>query len=404
MKILTKSFPIPVKEEERVAELREYQILDTVPEAAFDEITELAAEILQCPASFIEFMDGDRQWFKSKYGLPEDYTETPRDIAVCSHTICQSDLLCVPDLSEDERFADNPLVSSAPNVRFYAGMPLITPTGHAIGTLCTVDFEKKELSINQQEALRRLSRQVVTQLELRRALLEMNDAIKRRDDMYAELQSEREKTDTLMEKILPQAIAEEIKNNGKVVPRYFDEASILFCDIVGFTKLTETLPPNTLVELLDQIFCRFDTLAAKHGVEKIKTIGDAYMCVSGINNDKEGHAEKICSMAIEMRDYLEKANVQREKLRMPRWDMRVGIHSGPVIAGVVGENKFTFDIWGDAVNIAALMEQNSDTGRINISETTHYRVKGKFDIEERGEIASSKKGDLAMYFINRSES
>ena len=404
MKIVTKSFPIPVKEEERVAELREYQILDTVPEAAFDEITELAAEILQCPASFIEFMDGDRQWFKSKYGLPEDYTETPRDIAVCSHTICQSDLLCVPDLSEDERFADNPLVSSAPNVRFYAGMPLITPTGHAIGTLCTVDFEKKELSINQQEALRRLSRQVVTQLELRRALLEMNDAIKRRDDMYAELQSEREKTDTLMEKILPQAIAEEIKNNGKVVPRYFDEASILFCDIVGFTKLTETLPPNTLVELLDQVFCRFDTLAAKHGVEKIKTIGDAYMCVSGINNDKEGHAEKICSMAIEMRDYLEKANVQREKLRMPRWDMRVGIHSGPVIAGVVGENKFTFDIWGDAVNIAALMEQNSDTGRINISETTHYRVKGKFDIEERGEIASSKKGDLAMYFINRSES
>ena len=404
MKILTKSFPIPVKEEERVAELREYQILDTVPEAAFDEITELAAEILQCPASFIEFMDGDRQWFKSKYGLPEDYTETPRDIAVCSHTICQSDLLCVPDLSEDERFADNPLVSSAPNVRFYAGMPLITPTGHAIGTLCTVDFEKKELSINQQEALRRLSRQVVTQLELRRALLEMNDAIKRRDDMYAELQSEREKTDTLMEKILPQAIAEEIKNNGKVVPRYFDEASILFCDIVGFTKLTETLPPNTLVELLDQVFCRFDTLAAKHGVEKIKTIGDAYMCVSGINNDKEGHAEKICSMAIEMRDYLEKANVQREKLRMPRWDMRVGIHSGPVIGGVVGENKITFDIWGDAVNIAALMEQNSDTGRINISETTHYRVKGKFDIEERGEIASSKKGDLAMYFINRSES
>ena len=143
-------------------------------------------------------------------------------------------------------------------------MPLITPTGHAIGTLCTVDFEKRELSINQQEALRRLSRQVVTQLELRRALLEMNDAIKRREDMYKELQLEREKTDALMEKILPKAIAEEIKNNGKVVPRYFDEASILFCDIVGFTKLTETLPPNTLVELLDQIFCRFDTLAAKH--------------------------------------------------------------------------------------------------------------------------------------------
>ncbi len=401
MKTSSNNFPIPAKEEERVAELKEYHILDTVPEAAFDEITELAAEILQCPASFIEFMDGDRQWFKSKYGLPDEYIETPRDIAVCSHTICQSDLLYVPDLSKDERFADNPFVNSAPNVRFYAGMPLITPAGHAIGTLCTVDFEKKELSINQQEALRRLSRQVVTQLELRRALLEMNDAIKRRDDMYTELQSEREKTDSLMEKILPKAIAEEIKNNGKVAPRYFDEASILFCDIVGFTKLTETLPPNTLVELLDQIFCRFDTLAAKHGVEKIKTIGDAYMCVSGINNDKEGHAEKLCSMALEMRDYIEKANLQREKLRMPRWDMRIGIHSGPVIAGVVGENKFTFDIWGDAVNIAALMEQNSETGMINISESTRYRVQDKFEIKDRGEIASSKKGDLPMYFIDK---
>ena len=398
------SFPIPDKEEERVAELEEYKILDTVPEAAFDEITELAAEILQCPASFIEFMDGNRQWFKSKYGLPDDYTETPRDIAVCSHTICQSDLLYVPDLSEDERFADNPLVSNAPNVRFYAGMPLITPNGHAIGTLCTVDFEKKELSINQQEALRRLSRQVVTQLELRRALLEMNDAVKKRDDMYAELQSERDKTDALMGKILPKSIAEEIKNNGKVSPQYFDEASILFSDIVGFTKLTETLPPNTLVDLLDQIFCKFDTIAAKHGVEKIKTIGDAYMCVAGINNDKEGHAENLCAMALEMRDYMQKANSQREKLRMPRWDIRVGIHSGPVISGVVGENKFTFDIWGDAVNIASLMEQNSEPGRINISESTQYRVHQKFDLIDRGKIASSKKGNMAMFFLENYKS
>lgn len=401
---MTNSFPIPDREDERVAELEEYKILDTVPEAAFDEITELAAEILQCPASFIEFMDGDRQWFKSKYGLSDDYTETPRDIAVCSHTICQSDLLYVPDLSQDERFADNPLVSSAPNVRFYAGMPLITPTGHAIGTLCTVDFEKRELSINQQEALRRLSRQVVTQLELRRALLEMNDAIKTRDEMYEALQSERDKTDNLMEKILPKSIAEEIKQNGKVSPRYFDEASILFSDIVGFTKLTEALPPNTLVELLDQIFCRFDTIATKHGVEKIKTIGDAYMCVSGTNNDKEGHADKVCAMAIEMRDYMQKANIQREKLKMPRWDIRIGIHSGPVISGVVGENKFTFDIWGDAVNIASLMEQNSEPGRINISETTQYRVHQKFELTDRGKIASSKKGNMAMFFLENFKS
>ena len=396
--------PVPENESERLAELRDYKILDTVPEAAFDEITELAAEILQCPASFIEFMDGDRQWFKAKYGLPEEYTETPRDIAICSHTICQSDLLLVPDLSEDDRFSNNPLVSSAPNVRFYAGMPLITPNGSAIGTICTVDFERREISISQQEALRRLSRQVVTQLELRRALLEMDQAVKTRDEMYTDLQAERKKSDSLMEKILPKNIADEIKTNGKVEPKYFDEASIMFCDLVGFTKLTETLPPKTLVELLDQIFCKFDSIAIKYDIEKIKTIGDAYMCVSGINNNKDKHAENLCSMALEVRDYLEKSNIQREKLRMPRWDMRVGIHTGPVIAGVVGENKFTFDVWGDAVNIAALMEQNSDAGRINISESTHYRVNDKFIVEDRGKIASLKKGDMKMFFLNNIKS
>ena len=396
--------PVPENESERLAELRDYKILDTVPEAAFDEITELAAEILQCPASFIEFMDGDRQWFKAKYGLPEEYTETPRDIAICSHTICQSDLLLIPDLSEDDRFSNNPIVSSAPNVRFYAGMPLITPNGSAIGTICTVDFEKKEISISQQEALRRLSRQVVTQLELRRALLEMDQAIKTRDEMYTDLQAERKKSDSLMEKILPKNIADEIKKNGKVEPKYFDEVSIMFCDLVGFTKLTETLPPKTLVELLDQIFCKFDSIASKYNIEKIKTIGDAYMCVSGINNSKDKHAENLCSMALEVRDYLEKSNIQREKLRMPRWDMRVGIHTGPVIAGVVGENKFTFDVWGDAVNIAALMEQNSDAGRINISESTHYRVNDKFIVEDRGKIASLKKGDMKMFFLNNIKS
>ena len=396
--------PVPENESERLAELRDYKILDTVPEAAFDEITELAAEILQCPASFIEFMDGDRQWFKAKYGLPEEYTETPRDIAICSHTICQSDLLLVPDLSEDDRFSNNPLVSSAPNVRFYAGMPLITPNGSAIGTICTVDFERREISISQQEALRRLSRQVVTQLELRRALLEMDKAVKTRDEMYTDLQAERKKSDSLMEKILPKNIADEIKANGKVEPKYFDEASIMFCDLVGFTKLTETLPPKTLVELLDQIFCKFDSIAIKYDIEKIKTIGDAYMCVSGINNNKDKHAENLCSMALEVRDYLEKSNIQREKLRMPRWDMRVGIHTGPVIAGVVGENKFTFDIWGDAVNIAALMEQNSEAGRINISESTHYRVNDKFIVEDRGKIASLKKGNMKMFFLNNIKS
>ncbi|OUX76868.1 MAG: hypothetical protein CBC19_08530 [Oceanospirillales bacterium TMED59] len=393
-------YPIPAGEEQRLATLKNYEIMDSAPEICFDEITELAAEILQCPVSFIEFMDADRQWFKSKYGLTDDYIETPRDIAICATTICQSDLLTVNDLTEDDRFANNPLVSSAPNIRFYAGMPLISPDGAAVGTICAVDFEKREISQSQKEALRRLSRQVMAQLELRRALKDADKAVKSREELYQALLNEKQALDQFMVNMLPASIAEELKRDGKVEPKYIDEASIMFCDFVGFTKLTETMSPQNLIDLLHQCFCKFDSIVAKHGVEKIKTIGDAYMCVAGATGDQEDHATRLCMAALEMIGYLNKTNRTREKLRMPTWDMRVGIHSGPVIAGVVGENKFTFDVWGDAVNIAALMEQNSERGRVNISESTQHRVSQQFQLEDRGLVPTRKKGDLRMFFVS----
>ena len=203
-----------------------------------------------------------------------------------------------------------------------------------------------------------------------------------------------------MVNMLPASIAEELKRDGKVEPKYIDEASIMFCDFVGFTKLTETMSPQNLIDLLHQYFCKFDSIVAKHGVEKIKTIGDAYMCVAGATGDKEDHAKRICMAALEMIGYLNKTNQTREKLRMPTWDMRIGIHSGPVIAGVVGENKFTFDVWGDAVNIAALMEQNSERGRINVSESTQHRVSQQFQLEDRSLVHTGKKGDLRMFFLS----
>ena len=397
---MTMDYPIPAGEEQRLATLKNYEIMDSAPEICFDEITELAAEILQCPVSFIEFMDADRQWFKSKYGLTDDYIETPRDIAICATTICQSDLLTVNDLTEDDRFANNPLVSSAPNIRFYAGMPLISPDGAAVGTICAVDFEKREISQSQKEALRRLSRQVMAQLELRRALKDADKAVKSREELYQALLNEKQALDQFMVNMLPASIAEELKRDGKVEPKYIDEASIMFCDFVGFTKLTETMSPQNLIDLLHQCFCKFDSIVAKHGVEKIKTIGDAYMCVAGATGDQEDHATRLCMAALEMIGYLNKTNRTREKLRMPTWDMRVGIHSGPVIAGVVGENKFTFDVWGDAVNIAALMEQNSERGRVNISESTQHRVSQQFQLEDRGLVPTRKKGDLRMFFVS----
>jgi len=393
------NFPVPENENLRLETLTSYDILDSAPEVSFDEITELAAEILQCPVSFIEFMDADRQWFKSKYGLPDEYVETPRDIAICNTVICQGDLLYIPDLTDDDRFKNNPLVESAPNIKFYAGAPLITPNGQAIGTICSVDFEKRDLSINQREALRKLAKQVMAQLELRRTIIEVNCLIEEQKKLSESINMEKNNIENLLSRVLPHEIAKELQENDRVEPKYIDECSILFTDFVGFTKLTETLAPKTLIDLLHQVFCQFDKICKKYGIDKIKTIGDSYMCVSGITKDNKDHTKRICMAASEMMDYLQKANMQREKLKMPTWEMRAGIHTGPVICGVVGDDKFTFDIWGDSVNTAALMERNSVPGKVNVSESTYFRIKAGFSIEERGDIVTTKKGPLKMYFL-----
>ena len=394
-------FPVPENESLRLATLSSYDVLDTAPEVSFDEITELAAEILQCPVSFIEFMDADRQWFKSKYGLPDDYVETPRDIAICNTVICQGDLLYVPDLSDDDRFKNNPLVESEPNIRFYAGAPLITPNGQAIGTICSVDFEKRDLSINQREALRKLSKQVMAQLELRRTLIEGNRLVEEQKELSQRVNLEKENVELLLSRVLPDEIAKELQDNERVEPKYIDECSILFTDFVGFTKLTETLSPKTLIDVLHQVFCQFDKICKKYEIEKIKTIGDSYMCVSGITKNKKEHTQRICLAACEMLEYLSKANAQRSKLKMPTWEMRLGIHTGPIICGVVGEDKFTFDVWGDSVNTASLMEQNGTPGKINVSESAYFRVNKQFNCEERGEILTTKKGPLKMFYVNK---
>jgi formate hydrogenlyase transcriptional activator len=166
--------PVPENEQERLAALRRCGILDTAPEPAYDQLAELAASICGTPVAVVSLIDSDRQWFKSKIGLA--ISETARDVAFCAHTIVERDLLVVPDASADQRFAENPLVASEPHIRFYAGTPLITPEGHAVGTLCVLDYVPRGLSDQQREALRVLSSQVVTQLELRKTKTDLKDA------------------------------------------------------------------------------------------------------------------------------------------------------------------------------------------------------------------------------------
>ena len=163
--------PVPANEADRLAALALYEVLDTPAEFAHDALTELAAQICGCPVALISLLDERRLWVKSRYGLPADFVECPREITVCNTTICSDGLLYVPDLTEDTRFKDLPIVIGEPYLRFYCGMPLINRDGYALGTLCVVDFKAHEISPSQREAIRRLAQQAMAQLELHRQLL-----------------------------------------------------------------------------------------------------------------------------------------------------------------------------------------------------------------------------------------
>ena len=209
---------------------------------------------------------------------------------------------------------------------------------------------------------------------------------------------ERRKSDKLLLNILPGEVAGELKRKGTAAAKNFNDVTVLFTDFVNFTSLVEKMPPQQLVDELHTCFKAFDAIITKYDIEKIKTVGDAYLAVSGLPVANARHAENMVAAAIEIRDYMLS---RKQKMGDNTFDLRIGINSGSVVAGIVGVKKFAYDIWGDTVNIAARMEQNSEQGKINISQTTYELVKDKYNCVYRGEIEAKNKGKLSMYFVER---
>ena len=215
-----------------------------------------------------------------------------------------------------------------------------------------------------------------------------------------QIQIERERSEELLLNILPKEVAEELKETGKVKAQQFDESTIVFTDFVNFSSISQKLSPQELVSALDYCFGEFDRIIEKFDVEKIKTIGDAYMCIAGVPRFNNNHAELAIETSLEFLRFIKTWNNQRVKNHQPEFNIRIGIHTGPVCAGVVGSKKFIFDVWGDSVNIAARMEANALPNTINISESTHQKVAEKYKLTPRGAVATKNMGELNMYIIS----
>lgn len=215
------------------------------------------------------------------------------------------------------------------------------------------------------------------------------------------LSEEKQKSDELLLNILPYETAEELKQTGTAKTKSFDLVTVLFTDFVGFTIISEKLSPEKLVEEINFCFSAFDNIISKYDIEKIKTIGDSYMCAGGLPKPNNRNPGDVVNAAIEIQEFMLEYRKEKLEKNEPGFELRLGIHSGPVVAGIVGIKKFAYDIWGDTVNTASRIESSGERGKVNISGSTYELVKEKFNCTYRGKIPAKNKGEIDMYFVEK---
>jgi class 3 adenylate cyclase len=399
--------PFPSDETLRLQALHSLRMLDTPGEERFDRIVRLVTQCFETPLAAVSLVDADRQWFKSRVGMPFD--QTPRRISMCGHAILQNQVMVVPDARKDMRFASSPLVVNDPMVRFYAGRPLKSQ-GRNIGTLCVMDRKPRDFGEQHIRLLDQFAILIEEQIGMlgtieaqNRALearRELEESQRRLSEAMAELETEKARSDELLLHLLPANVARELQTRGRVQPVLHPDVAVMFADFTAFTQVTEQLSPEELVGELNECFCQFDWIASRHGVEKLKTVGDCFICAAGLNTTSPDDSMNLVRVALEIRDFVAERRAALLAAGRPCWDVRIGLHAGPLVAGIVGVRKFVYDIWGDTMNTAARIEASGEPGRINASETFLNRVKEHIAYTPRGKIPCKNKGEIEMAFID----
>jgi len=265
-------------------------------------------------------------------------------------------------------------------------------------TTMRYEFDKKEAAdrvVQEKKDSRQLTIRNSIMATLAGSLLFLGVIYRQRN----RIRDGKKRSDELLLNILPSEVAEELKIKGKADARMFDEVTVMFTDFKDFTQIAEKLSPADLVMEIHTCFEAFDHIITKYNIEKIKTIGDAYMCAGGLPVINKTNAIDVVNAATEIQQFMHQHIERREKEGKPRFEIRIGIHTGPVVAGIVGVKKFQYDIWGDTVNVAARMETSGEAGKVNISENTYALVKDNFSCTHRGKVHAKNKGDIDMYFV-----
>ena len=257
-------------------------------------------------------------------------------------------------------------------------------------------FKSKEFELHAQN---KKMKDITRNLEHVNALLE--DQKQEINQQKLTIEQEQEKSEKLLLNILPFEVARQLKSKGRAGTRQYKLVSVLFADFKGFSKISKTLDPKDLVSILDSYFATFDEITGRHYIEKIKTIGDAYMCAGGLPLSNKSNPIDAVLAGLEIQNYMNTLNDSKVLNHLPVWELRLGIHTGSVVAGVVGKKRFAYDIWGDTVNIASRMEQSGHVGMVNVSGGTYEYIKDFFDCDNRGKIETKNMGKIDMYFVNR---
>lgn len=269
-----------------------------------------------------------------------------------------------------------------------------------IAAKAKLDFSEREKEMAIVEKIKAQNQALQSLQEKEKLVQQQNDLLEQKvEERTYELMEEKRKTDNLLLNILPVETAEELKITGTTLAKYYEAVTVLFADFIGFSRISEKLSATDLVHEINYCFSAFDKIVTKYGVEKIKTIGDAYMCAGGLPVANQTHTVDVLLAAIEIRDFMLQHKKAKDSLGEITFELRIGVHTGPVVAGIVGIKKFAYDIWGNTVNIASRMESSSEAGQINISDDTYEKVKHVFNCEHRGLVNAKYLGKVTMHFL-----